>query len=135
MLAGCKRGQNLFRMQMMASGDDDGIDGGILNELGFVGGAITKTEFALDMLRVRASAAQTATSVLFGEAFIAGTSVPAANTPAPSKPTEKPAADAGLAGEVSGKLEATSGSSDSRCDLPWKNIESPLPEMAHAICR
>src|ERR1035438_4478908 len=34
----------------MSSGDDDGVDAGILNDFGFVGGAIAKTELAPGML-------------------------------------------------------------------------------------
>ncbi len=42
MLSGCERGQNLLRMQVMASGDDYGVDGGVVNELRFIGRAIWK---------------------------------------------------------------------------------------------
>src|SRR6266567_2448605 len=50
-----QRGQYLLGVQVMASSDDYGIDAWVLDELGFVGSTRPKTEFALDMLRVRSS--------------------------------------------------------------------------------
>src|SRR5450631_2363116 len=40
-------------MQVMPSGDDDGVDPGILNDFGFVGGAIAKAELAPGVLGMR----------------------------------------------------------------------------------
>jgi hypothetical protein len=53
MLSSGERSQNLLRMQVMASRDHYGVDRRIVNQLSFVRGAISKAEFALDMLRMR----------------------------------------------------------------------------------
>src|SRR5579863_213195 len=53
MLSRRQRSENLFRVQMMTSGDHDGVDARVVNDLGFIGGAIAKAELALGMLRVR----------------------------------------------------------------------------------